>query len=77
MSSHFTTNFTTALTSPNSYVTRTLNNIDKAKLFKKYCNDWTKLYNKILQEIEAMINVQKQIWDITKMAEKTNTKSWK
>ena len=61
MSSQLTTNFTTAPTSPNSYVTRTLNNMDEAKLFKKDCNDWTRLYHKILQEIEAMTNIQKQV----------------
>ena len=35
MSSQFNNNFTTALTLPNSYVTKRLNNIDKGKLFKK------------------------------------------
>ena len=47
--------------------------MDEAKLFKKDCNDWTRLYHKILQGIEVMINIQKQVWDIMKMEEEMNT----
>ena len=45
--------------SPNPYVTRKLNNMDEAKLFKKEHDDWTKLYHKTLKELEAMIDVQR------------------
>ena len=54
-------NYITASTSPNPYITRKLNNIDKAKLLKKKCNDWSKLYHKMLKDLEVMIDVQKQI----------------
>ena len=32
--------FTTTPTSPNPYVSRRLNNMKEANLFKKECNDW-------------------------------------
>ena len=48
MSSQFNNNFTTTLISPNPYITRELNNIDEAKLFKKEQNDWIELYHKTL-----------------------------
>ena len=51
----------TAPTFPNPYVTRKLNNIDEAKLFKKEYDDWTKLYYKMLKGLEAMIDVQRQV----------------
>jgi len=50
-----------------------LNNIEEARLLKKERDDWTKLYHKMLQELEAMIDVQKQVKDIIKIAEETNT----
>ena len=65
--------FTTVLTSPNLYVSRRLNNMEEVSLFKKEHNDWTRIYHKLLQGIETMINVQKQVWDIVKLAEKINT----
>ena len=46
--------------------------MEEAKLFKKEHNDWTKLYHKILKDLEAMIDVQRQVWDIMKMVEETN-----
>ena len=49
----------TASISPNPYITRKLNNMDEAKLFKKEHDNWTKLYHKILKGLEAMIDVQK------------------
>ena len=63
----------TALTSPNPYITRKLNNMEEAKLFKKEHDDWTKLYHKTLKGLEAMIDVQRQVWDIMKMVEEMNT----
>ena len=59
MSSQFTNNYMTASISPNPHITRKLNNMDEAKLFKKEHDNWTKLYHKILKGLEAMIDVQK------------------
>jgi len=41
MSSQVTNNnnYMTAPTSPNPYITRKLNNMDEAKIFKKECKD--------------------------------------
>jgi len=63
----------TTPTSPNPYVTRKLNNINEAKLFKKECKDWTKLYHKTLKRLEAMIDVQRQVHDMMKIVEEMNT----
>jgi len=46
--------------------------MEEANLFKKEYNNWTKIYHKLLQGIETMINVQKQVQNIIKLAEKTN-----
>ena len=61
MSSQFTNTFITTPTSFNLYITRKLNNMDKARIFKKEHNNWTKLYYKTLKGLEAMIDVQKQV----------------
>jgi len=63
----------TAPTSPNPYITRKLNNIDEAKAFKKEQDDWTRLHHKMLKGIEAMINIQKQVWDMIKIVGEANT----
>ena len=39
---------------------------------KEECDDWSKLYHKTLKGLEVMINVQKQIQDMMKMAEEAN-----
>ena len=44
--------FTTALTSPNPYITCTLNNMELVKTMNRERKDWTKKYYKIIQEIE-------------------------
>ena len=62
----------TAFTSSNPYITRKLNNIDEAKAFKEEQNNWTRLYYKILKRIKVMINVQKQVWNIIKIAGEAN-----
>jgi len=49
----------TAPISLNLYITRKLNNMDEAKIFKKKHEDWTKLHHKMLKGLEAMINVQR------------------
>ena len=40
---------------------------------KREREDWMKLYYKILKGIEAMIDVQKMLKDMKKIAEETNT----
>jgi len=40
---------------------------------KREREDWTRLYHKTLKGIEAMINVQRMIKDMKKMAEETST----
>ena len=39
---------------------------------KEERNDWTKMYHKILKGLEVMIDVQKQVKDIMKIAAETN-----
>jgi len=75
MSSQNINNYVTVPTSPNPYISRKLNNSDEAKLLQKECNNWTQLYlyYKTLQGIEAIIDVQKQVKDMMKMAEEMNT----
>ena len=72
MSSQTTNIYSTAPTSLNPYITRRLNNMDKAKMMKAERNNWTKTYYKILKRLETMINVQKQIKEILKIAAETN-----
>ena len=55
-----------------TYITRRLNNMDKAKMMKVERNNWTKTYYKILKRLETMIDVQKQIKEILKLAAETN-----
>jgi len=62
-----------APTSPNPYILRKLNNMDQAQVIKKKREDWLRLYHKALKGIEVMINVQRIVKDIKKMAEETNT----
>ena len=62
-----------APTSPKSYISRKLNNMDQAQVMKKEREDWTRLYYKTLRGIEAMIDVQMMVKDMKKIAEETNT----
>ena len=57
---------------PNLYITRKLNNMDKARLFKKKHDNWSQLYHKMLKGLEVMIDVQRQVKDIMKIAEEMN-----
>ena len=57
ISSQTTNNYLTTPTSPNFYITRKLNNMDEAKMIKAESNDWTRLYHKMLKELEAMIDM--------------------
>ena len=40
---------------------------------KKEREDWTRLYHKTLKGLEIMIDVQKMVKDIKKLAEEANT----
>ena len=65
--------FITAPTSPNPYVSRKLNNMDQAQVMKKEREDWERLYHKTLKGIEAMIDVQRAMKDMKKLAEEAGT----
>ena len=66
-------NYTTTPISPNPYIFRKLNNIDQAQVIKRERKDWMRLYHKTLKRLETMIDVQRMIKDIKKMAEEANT----
>jgi len=66
-------NYTTTPTFPNSYISRKLNNIDQAQVMKKEREDWTRLYHKTLKGLETIIDVQRMVKDIKKLAEEANT----
>ena len=59
MSFQINNTFITAPTSSNPYITRKLNNMEKARIMKEERNDWTKIYHKILKRLETIIDVQK------------------
>jgi len=65
-------NNVTASISLNPYITRKLNNMDETRMMKDERKDWIKTYHKILKGLEAMIDVQKQIKDIMKIAAEAN-----
>jgi len=72
MSSQNNNNYTTASTFPNPYISRKLNNIDQAQVMKREREDWMRLYHKTLKGIEIMIDMQKMLKDIKKIAGETN-----
>ena len=65
--------FATAPTFPNPYISRKLNNMDQAQVMKKEREDWTRLYHKTLKGIEAMIDMQRMLKNMKKIAEETST----
>jgi len=65
--------FTTAPTSSNPYISRKLNNMDQAQVMKRERKDWSRTYHKTLKEIEVMINVQRMMKDMKKIAKEINT----
>ena len=65
--------FVTVPTSPNPYISRRLNNMDQVQVMKKEWEDWERLYHKTLKEIEAMIDVQRAMKDMKKLAEEAGT----
>jgi len=66
-------NYTTALATPNLYISRKLNNMDQAQVMKREREDWMRLYHKTLKGIETMIDMQRMVKDMKKMAEEANT----
>ena len=69
----FNNNYATTPTSPNPYISRKINNIDQALVMKREREDWTRLYHKTLKGLETMIDVQRMMKDIKKLAEEANT----
>jgi len=65
--------YATASTSPNPYISRKINNMDQALVMKREREDWTRLYHKMLKELETMIDIQRMTKDIKKLAEEANT----
>jgi len=65
--------YTTAPASPNPYISRKLNNMDQAQVMKREREDWERTYHKILKGLEMMINVQRMMKNIKKLAEETST----
>ena len=65
--------FIMAPISPNPYISRKLNNMDQAQVMKKEREDGTRLYHKMLKGIETMIDVQRMLKDMKKIAEETST----
>jgi len=47
--------------------------MDKAQVMKREQEDWTRLYHKTLRGIEAMIDVQRMLKDMKKIAEEMST----
>jgi len=62
-----------ALASLNPYIFRKLNNMDQAQVMKREGEDWTRLYYKTLKWLEMMIDVQRMVKNIKKLAEEANT----
>ena len=65
--------FAMAPTSPNPYISRRLNNMDQAQVMKREREDWERLYHKTLKGIEVMIDVQRAMKDMKKLAEEAGT----
>ena len=66
-------NNATAPAFPNPYISRKLNNMDQAQVMKREREDWMRLYHKTLKGIETMIDVQRMIKDMKRIAEEANT----
>ena len=64
--------FVMAPTFPNLYISRKLKNMDQAQVMKREREDWSRLYHKTLKGIKAMIDVQRMLKDMKKIAEETS-----
>jgi len=73
LSNNNNNNYAIAPAFPNLDISRKLNNMDQAQVMKKEREDWMRLYHKTLKEIKAMIDVQRIMKDMKKIAEETNT----
>ena len=47
--------------------------MDEAKMMKKEQDKWTRIYYKMLKGLEAMIDIQRQVKDMIKIAVEMNT----
>ena len=47
--------------------------MDQAQIIKREREDWSRLYYKTLKGLEMMIDVQRMVNDIKRLAEETNT----
>jgi len=47
--------------------------MDQAQVMKREREDWTRLYHKMLRGIEAMIDIQRMLKDMKKIAEEMST----
>jgi len=65
--------FTIAPTFPNPYVSRKLNNMDQVQVIKREREDWERMYHKTLKGLEAMIDVQRVMKGMKKLAEEAGT----
>ena len=65
--------FVTAPTSPNPYISRKLNNMNQAHVIRREREDWMRLYHKTLKGIEVMIDMQRMLKNMRKIAEETST----
>ena len=66
-------NYATTPDSSNPYISRQLNNMDLAQVMKKERNNWMRMYYKTLKELEVMIDVQRQVKNMMKIAAEANT----
>jgi len=57
---------------PNPYISRKLNNMDQAQVMKRERKDWERTYHKTLKGLEAMIDIQRMMKDMKKLAKETN-----
>jgi len=70
---NYNNNYITAPTSPNPYISRKLNNMDQAQVMRREREDWTRTYYKILKGIKVMIDMQRIIKDMKKLAREADT----
>jgi len=47
--------------------------MDQAQVMKREREDWSRLYHKTLKGLETMIDIQRMMKDIKKLAEEANT----
>jgi len=73
LSNNNNNNCAMAPTSPNSYISRKLNNMDQAQVMKRERENWSRLYHKTLKGVKTMIDMQSLVKDIKKLAEEANT----